>query len=454
MGLHGPDGLTVKAGPGLRGLRVWMRVLGCRSNLCEGDLLAGDLEARGALISREPDGCRAAILLTCSVTAEADRKCRQMTRRARRAVGKSGLVAVCGCWAQSLDAAEAEALGIDLLVGNRRKSLLADAVEARIRDPEKRALTDLRMSAAGMAGNTEWDELPMRGPVLHTRAFLKIQEGCDHFCAYCVVPFLRGRPVSRSAKKVLEDVRRLVDAGCREVVLTGIHLGLYGRGMETSLADLVRTLSDVSGLERLRLGSLEPFALDGALLDALADSPAFCRHLHLPLQSGDDGVLARMRRGYTADGFARVCDAARERLGGDLHISSDILVGFPGEDSRAFQNTLSLMRRVGMGRTHVFPFSPRHGTLAAGFEGRVGAAVLAERAAMASALGGELLGHYARRFVGRTADVLAEEERDGRGSGYTRQFLGVSWPGGGEPGNIVRVRVSSESEGALEGCLA
>ena len=451
MGLPGPAraaGVNAVQSPDLRGRSVWVHVLGCRSNLCEGDFLAGDLEARGALVTRDPEGCSAAVIVSCSVTAEADRKCRQAVRRARRTVGEAGVVAVCGCWAQGAAADEARELGADILVGNRRKGELTDALEAMVRDG--RAFRDLR---SDLLRDRRWEELPAKRPVFHTRAFLKVQEGCDHFCSYCVIPFLRGRSVSRPADRAMDEARRLLDAGCREIVLTGIHLGMYGRDTGSSLAELVRALSALPGLERLRLGSLEPFALSEDLLEVLKESPVFCPHLHLPLQSGDDGVLSRMRRGYTADDFARLCDRARERLGSDLHISSDILVGFPGEDDDAFANTLRLMRRAGIGRAHVFPFSPRRGTLAEGFGDRVEPAVVSARAAEASALGEALLNAYAVRFLGRTVPVLTEGERRG---GYTPHFLQASWDGGERtiPGRVVRLRAASVSRGGLRGWLA
>jgi threonylcarbamoyladenosine tRNA methylthiotransferase MtaB len=226
------------------------------------------------------------------------------------------------------------------------------------------------------------------------------------------------------------------------------------------LAELVRRISDIPGLIRLRLGSLEPFALepDDGLLDALASSSVFCPHLHLPLQSGDDQVLARMRRGYTADAFARVCDRAREKLGGDLHISSDILVAFPGESEEAFQRTLVLMERVGLGRTHVFPYSPRRGTLAAEFPDRVSPQAAAERTAAAMALGEELLTGYASRFVGRDLSVLVESAGDqGVLTGYTRNFISASvqsgGPGAARPrtGETTEVRITCCVKGELRG---
>ena len=437
----------------LEGVRVWLRALGCRSSLCEGEFLAGEIGTRGGVLCDDLSTAQAAVILTCSVTAEADRKCRQLVRRARRAVGDNGVIVVCGCWAQGVDAESARDLGVDILIGNRGKALLPDALGEMLKTG--RSFRDLR---AVFSGNWAWEELPLFAPTLHTRAFVKIQDGCDHFCAYCVIPFLRGRPVSRPLGNVLAEVRRLVGNGCREVVLTGIHLGMYGRDMGGSLAELVRAVSNVAGLERLRLGSLEPFSLDGALLRALAESPVFCPHLHLPLQSGDDGVLALMRRGYTAEGFAHVCETARKVLGEDLHLSSDILVGFPGESEAAFHNTLSLMRRVGMGRTHIFPFSLRRGTVAERLPSRVPAPVRDSRVAEASVLGAELLNRYAERFVGLELNVLAEGEKGGQGFGHTPHFLEAIWDAEEDnlilaPNTLVRVRVTSAEGGILRGRL-
>lgn len=409
-------------------------MFGCRSNIYEAEAIAGELAARGAEISTSPEGCGVAVVVSCSVTATADKKCRQAVRRARRLLsnirGSRGVVAVCGCWAQALSSEDALSLGIDIVAGSRMKHLLTSAIEAKIAAPFS-GLFEFRGKARGedIGKDIEWDSLSLDRPRLRTRAFLKVQEGCDHFCSYCVIPFLRGRSVSRPLPDVLEEAKRIVASGCREIVLTGIHLGDYGSD-EVTLAMLIRELSALRGLTRLRLGSLEPFALATQLLDALADSPIFCRHLHLPVQSGDDGVLRRMRRGYKADDFVALCDLARRKLGDDLHISSDILVAFPGETESAFQNTLSLMERVALGRTHVFPYSPRKGTEAWSFSGRIPPSAASERAALASALGERLLSRYASRFVGRTVSVLSESLSEsingGVLEGHSRNFLSVT----------------------------
>jgi threonylcarbamoyladenosine tRNA methylthiotransferase MtaB len=404
------------------------------------------------------EGCRAAVIVSCSVTAAADKKCRQAVRRARREFekfeksGGRGVVAVCGCWAQKVSAEEARALGVDVLIGNRLKHLLPDALDEAVSGGG--GFVDRRRD---VGSDGTWDALSLDRPVLRTRAFLKVQEGCDHFCSYCAIPFLRGRPASRPLEDTLEEARRVVGAGCREVVLTGIHLGAWRGGEGTdggTLGTLVRRVSALPGLARLRLGSLEPFALDGDLLDALAESPVFCQHLHLPLQSGDDEVLERMGRGYTADGFARVCERARAKLGDGLHISSDVLVAFPGESERAFHGTLALMERSGLGRVHVFPYSPRPGTLAARFPGRVSPGAASERAEAAMALGARLLNRYAARFVGSRLSVLAENLKTHETpsfTGYSRNFVAVAARGAAEAGQEAEVRITDCSGGELLG---
>jgi threonylcarbamoyladenosine tRNA methylthiotransferase MtaB len=441
----------------LRGLKVWICALGCRSNFYEASAIADGLLARGARVSGESDGCEAAVIVTCAVTATADKKCRQAVRRARRELDRAGgrgrgkILAVCGCWAQTLPAGEARKMGIGILVGNRLKHLLPDAIAAASGD----GFLDLRRDPCG-AGDA-WDALSLSRPLLRTRVFLKVQEGCDRFCSYCVIPFLRGRPVSRPLGETLAEARRVVEAGCREIVLTGIHLGAYGHG-GASLGDLVRRLSEIPGLARLRLGSLEPFALDEDLLDALGSSPVFCPHLHLPAQSGDDAVLERMGRGYTADGFVRVCDLARKKLGGELHVSTDVLAAFPGESEEAFHNTLALLERAGVGRVHVFPYSPREGTAAARFPGRVPPRAASERVEAATALGARLLNRYASRFVGRRVSVLAETVEPSL-TGYSPHFVAVSASPAGEgetpkAGQEAEVRVTGCAGGELRGEIA
>ena len=378
--------------------------------------------------------------MTCSVTQEADRKSRQLVRRVRRFLGSSGILAVCGCWGQSLDADAARTLGIDILAGSKGKNTLPDSMLDML--THGRSFIDLRTQ--DIFSPSDWEELSIDSPVMHSRAFMKIQDGCNHFCTYCIIPFLRGSPVSRPIDSVLSEIHRLIDNGCKEIVFTGIHLGIYGQDINTSLADLIRDVSKIDGLSRLRMGSLEPFCLSDELLYALSESDAFCPHLHLPLQSGDDGVLSRMRRGYSSGDFVRVCKRARNVLGEDLHISSDILVGFPGESESAFTNTLHIMRASGLGRVHVFPYSERKGTLAANMPDKVSHAEKISRTSRAISLGQELYTDYMSRFIGHEAEILIETGSKGHTRHYIEAFCD------GRDNEIVRALITGVKDGRFE----
>ena len=420
---------------------VFIHVFGCRSSLCEGEYIAGALSARGAQITEDLSGkIAAAVIVTCSVTQEADRKCRQLVRRVRKALGADGVLCVCGCWSQSLDADTAREMGIDILAGSRGKNIVPDSVIAMLKNG--RSFRDLRTQ--DIFAPSDWEELSIDSPVMHSRAFMKIQDGCNHFCTYCIIPFLRGRPVSRPIHSITEELHRLIDSGCNEVVFTGIHLGIFGQDTGTNLAALIREVSGISGLRRLRLGSLEPFCLTGELLGALSECEAFCPHLHLPLQSGDNGVLSRMRRGYTARDFVSVCECARKTLGETLHISSDILVGFPGESEEAFRNTLAVMRDSGLGRVHVFPYSERKGTLAADMPAKIPRAEKISRTAQAIALGRELYEGYIRKFIGSYAEILIETD----GKGHTRHYIEAFCEG--RDNEIVRAKITGVRDGRFE----
>ena len=423
------------------GKHIFVHVFGCRSSLCEGEYIAGALTSSGADIT-EDLSCKidGAVIVTCSVTQEADRKSRQLVRRVRRILGDSGVLAVCGCWSQSLPSQTARELGIDILAGSKGKNILPDSLLNML--THGRSFIDLRTQ--DIFSPSDWEELSIASPVMHSRAFMKIQDGCNHFCTYCIIPFLRGRPVSRPIESIITEIRRLIGNGCKEIVFTGIHLGIYGQDTNTSLAELIRDVSRVEGLSRLRMGSLEPFCLNDELLSALSECRAFCPHLHLPLQSGDDEVLSRMRRGYSASDFVRVCEKARSVLGDDLHISSDILVGFPGESESAFTNTLHVMRAAGLGRVHVFPYSERKGTLAANMPDKVSHAEKISRTSLAISLGQELYRGYVSKFIGKDAEILIETNS----KGHTRHYIDAECEGGDN--EIVKAVITGVKDGRFE----
>ncbi len=384
--------------------------------LFRSEYIAGSMKSLGHEITEKlTDGITASVIITCSVTQEAGRKCRNIIRRVRRVMGDKGILAVCGCWSQALDYDTARNMGIDILAGSKGKNIIPEAVDYAM--AHGRDFLDMRTQ--NIFAPSEWEELAITSPVMHSRAFMKVQDGCNHFCTYCIIPFLRGRPVSRPTENIISEIQRLIDNGTKEVIFTGIHLGIYGHDRDTSLAELIRKVSRIDGLKRLRLGSLEPFCLNDELADALAECEPFCQHLHLPLQSGDDDILASMRRGYTAGDFVSVCENARERIDASLHISSDILVGFPGESDEAFRNTLDVMRASGLGRVHVFPYSEREGTTAAKMEGKIPHDVKISRTSEAISLGRKLYDDYAGSFIGREVEVLIERNN----MGHTRHYI-------------------------------
>lgn len=427
--------------------RVFVHVFGCRSSLCEGEYIAGSLKSLGAIITEDiNEPFNAAVIVTCSVTQEADRKCRQLVRRVRKILGSNGVLAVCGCWSQGLDSDSARELGINILAGSRGKNLLPEIVESAILNHDT-GFQDLRTRNL-FSPELSWEELAITSPVMHSRAFIKIQDGCDHFCTYCIIPYLRGKPVSRPEKNIIDEIHRLIDNGTREIIFTGIHLGVYGRDSGSSLAGLIRSVSKIHGLKRLRLGSLEPFSLDEKLLAALSECEAFCHHLHLPLQSGDDNILASMRRGYTSGGFMKICEDARKYLGDDLHISSDILTGFPGESESAFNNTLKLMQESRLGRVHVFPFSERKGTLAERMPGKISHGEKISRVSRAITLGRELYDSYVKGFLNHEVEILIED--DGT-HGHTRHFVEADILDEKFSANqIINAKAVGESNGRLE----
>jgi threonylcarbamoyladenosine tRNA methylthiotransferase MtaB len=269
----------------------------------------------------------------------------------------------------------------------------------------------------------EWDKLSLDRVRMGTRAFIKVQDGCDRRCSYCLVSSLRGPNVSRDSGDAISEISRVSERGAGEIVLTGVQLGSYEHNGLT-LAGLISKVSLIPGVRRLRLGSVEPFSVTEELLRAAGDSEAFCPHLHIPLQSGDDGVLRAMRRGYGASDFARVAEMARKYLGGDVHLSTDLIVGFPGEGEAAFENSLSLLESLSVGKVHVFPYSPRAGTHSASM-GRLPGAAVKERVERANAVAGKLLSNYASSMVGKRDSILAENIGRGILSGWSRHYLRV-----------------------------
>lgn len=420
--------------------------LGCKVNQAESDALSARLTGEGwrpAAAHEEADLC---LIHTCAVTQKAAMQSRQAVRRAVLSHPRA-CVTVTGCYARTDPGALSKIAGVDHVLDQGASAGLDGILRAC---PEN--------ACEPPAGQTRHDDTadPPRG---RTRPFVKIQDGCDAFCTYCIVPYARGRSRSVAAKDVLASVRRLEAAGYHEAVLTGIHIGRYGQESNPpeSLSGLLREISGATERIRLRLSSIEPLELTPELIDIVAGSDRFCHHFHIPLQSGDAGVLQRMRRPYGPHEFT----AAIERIHAcmpEAALGADILVGFPGESEQAFLNTYELVRSLPLSYLHVFPFSPRPGTAAFGYPDRVHGTLMKDRCTRMRRLGAAKRRAFYSHFIGRElADVLTESRRDpqtGLLKGVTGNYLPVTFAGGDEHmGGVRRVRVVSVNGPVLKGEL-
>jgi len=429
--------------------RVSICTLGCKANQADSAALAGLFRERGYEVVEFPAPADVYVINTCTVTHLGDKKSRQMIRRAVRA-NPDAVVVVTGCYAQVAPEAVAGLPGVRLVVGTAERGQLVDLVEEAARTGRPRVLVgDLRR-------RREFEEL---GPAVfetRARAWVKIQDGCENFCTYCVVPRARGPVRSRRPESVLREVERLLGEGYGEIVLTGIHIGAYGQDLgDTGLVDLLRRLVNLPGLRRMRLSSIEPPEVTPELIRLMADSAVICRHLHIPLQSADDGVLRRMGRRYTGEEYRRLVEAIKKRIPG-VAITTDVMVGFPGEDEEAFRRTREFVETVGFARTHVFQYSRRPGTPAAGFADQVPPAVKEERSREMIAVAARAARRFAEQFVGVTMEVLVERPRDrGWWEGLTDNYLRVLFRNGEKlEGGLVAVRLIGLAGTVLlgEGC--
>jgi len=389
------------------------------------------------------------IVNTCTVTGRGAAKSRQLIRSAIRRSPLS-VVAVAGCYTQT-DPDEVAAIpGVSLIIGTQDRERVVELCEQAAGTPEPiRAVNNVWLAR-------EFEETPVDTFTGHTRAVVKIQEGCNIFCTFCIIPYARGKPRSRRPDSVLAEVQRLAAEGFREVVLTGIHLGSYGKDYtyEFTLAQVVEQIAAVAGIDRIRLSSLEPKHVSDHLVDLLEQNLKVCRHLHLSLQSGSQTVLERMKRAYTAQEYREVVQKLKGRVP-DIGLTTDVIVGFPGETEAEHKESMDFIREMGFHRLHVFPFSPRKGTPAATMPGQVSNAVKERRTHEMIALGRELALDFAARYLGKTLTILAEEEADveqGWLEGYTDNYIRVRLPGGDELKNcIIPVRITSVDEEVCHG---
>lgn len=406
----------------MTGRRVAFMTLGCKVNGYDSAALADRLRAAGCRVVDEPDAADVVVVNSCTVTDAAAAESRRLARRARRR-NPHARVIVTGCWAQTQPAAAAAVEAVDYVVGTGDPDALVRAVVA---DAESNAP---RISVGRVRRFTTVATTGARSFGRHTRAFLKIQEGCDLFCSFCIVPLARGRSRSVPPARVLSELEGLAANGYQEVVLTGVHLGGYGHDLHprTDLVRLLDTVATRASVPRIRLSSIDPHEVSDELVRRVAEIPTLCPHFHVPLQAGDDGVLARMRRRNDV-ALARERLAMIRALLPDAAIGTDLIAGFPGEDDAAFARTAALLDTAPITYAHVFPYSVRTGTTAAKLPGRVPQSVVRARAAALRRIAVAKQRAFERAWDGREAEVLLEHERDpttGWLRGYTREYVRV-----------------------------
>ena len=392
--------------------RISILTFGCRANQYERDAMECQLRRDYDVVDEPAD---VYILNACSVTRLAERKARQAARRVHREAPSATIVLV-GCLADAVDRGLSGFDAADLTAGNAWKGRIGEVVRAALSGTD---------GPLPQAEPLPLDDDRSDGPRSHVRALLRVQDGCARACTYCLPTIVRGPSRSKSVAAAVAEGRRLVDRGFSEIVLTGISLAQYAPP-DGRLHDLAHRLLEIDALRRLRIASINPAGLTDALLDAFAADRRFCRHIHVPLQSGDDRILAAMGRGYAIAGYEAALGRARERLD-DVTFGADVIVGFPGEDEAAFRGTCDVVERVGFANLHVFRYSPRTGTAAAHFSDQVPERVKRARAERLRDVWSPIRRSLLDNRIGSTQDVLVEEGQDGRWHGHTRDYFYVSF---------------------------
>lgn len=424
--------------------------LGCKVNSYEMDYVQQILREKGYNVVPFEEKADIYIINTCTVTNIADRKSRQMLHRAK-ALNPQAVVVAMGCYVQT---GQEEALrdeGIDLAIGNNRKKDIVQILEEYLRERADKTLGGSTIIDIGHA--QEYEEMQLRETAEHTRAYVKIQDGCNQFCSYCIIPYARGRVRSRRREDILREVRELAAAGYREVVLTGIHISSYGidrtgeKGGQgrPELAELVEELQRLEGLDRIRLGSLEPRIVTEEFVSRLAACDKLCPHFHLSLQSGCDATLKRMNRRYTAGEYLYSVELLRRAFDRPA-ITTDVIVGFPGETEEDFETCRRFLEQVGFYEMHIFKYSRRKGTVADRMPDQLTDAVKTRRSALLQQLERAQSKAFRSRYIGQDVEVLFEETRETAAGlcrlGYTRDYIRVALPGEESlQGRVQRVRI-------------
>ncbi len=401
--------------------KVAFYTLGCKVNQYESEAVSSIFEQNGYEVVSFEQVSNVYIINTCTVTNLSDRKSRQAIRKAKK-TNPDSIVIVMGCYAQTSSEEVLKIPGVNMVIGTKDRGRILEYVE-RIEAGE------CRINAVdNIMASRSFEELKLSTFKERTRAYLKIQEGCSQFCAYCIIPYARGPIRSRKPDDIIEEVRQLADSGFLEVVLTGIHLASYGRELEdTSLLDIIRKIHSIDGIKRIRLGSIEPTTITKEFVEAAVELPKLCPHFHLSLQSGCDKTLEEMNRKYNTDEYRRSVELLKTNIP-DVAITTDLMVGFPGETGEDFAESRDFAEEIGFSKIHVFKYSPRKGTPAAGMKNQVSPEEKERRSEIMLTLSDELEKKYLEKYVGKDMEVLYEQEmhgEDGYIEGLTNNYIRV-----------------------------
>lgn len=415
--------------------KVALHNLGCKVNAYETEAMQEMLEHAGYEIVPFQEGADIYVINTCTVTNIADRKSRQMLHRARK-MNPDAVVVAAGCYVQAQAEKQVIDPCIDIVLGNNKKQDLLTALQAY-----EEAHGDLR-EVIDINHAKEYENLHLTKQGEHTRAYIKVQDGCNQFCSYCIIPYARGRVRSRAKEDVVAEVTDLAKNGYQEVVLTGIHLSSYGIDFENedNLLSLIRAVHEIEGIKRIRLGSLEPRIITEEFVQAIAALPKMCPHFHLSLQSGCNETLKRMNRRYTSEEFYEKCEILRKYFEKPA-LTTDVIVGFPQETEEEFETTYEFLKKICFYETHIFKYSKREGTKAAVMQGQIPEQIKAKRSARLIELGEKNRRAYEESFLGKTVEVLVEEKSDVNGkemwTGHTKEYM----------------KIALESEKNLQNCI-
>ena len=407
----------------LKGKTVAPLTLGCKVNQYETDGMIELLKEAGMTAVSFEEKADVYLINTCSVTNMADKKSRQMIHRAKK-LNPDAVVIAAGCYVQAAKDKLMEDDRISIIIGNNKKKDIVRILE----DYLQAGVTDEGM--LDISAEKEYEPLTINSTLEHTRAYVKIQDGCNQFCSYCIIPYVRGRIRSRDIASIIEEVERLALTGVKEIVLTGIHISSYGKDKENEvgLADVIDAISKIESIKRIRLGSLEPSIITDEFIDRIVDNEKVCPHFHLSLQSGCNTVLKRMNRKYTCEEYFEKCEMLRKAFDRPA-LTTDVIVGFPGETEEAFRETVDYLTKLNLYEMHIFKFSPRQGTVAAGMKDQVAPEIKNQRSDVLLALSERNKQAYEASFRGENLDVLVEEKvrREGKDGyrGHTERYMDI-----------------------------